>query len=160
MMHLIVIEDKNCKEEFDGFIGLHDKSIHLNVEVDGISDRLQGFLSNINSIYAYDKKLAINTSDSLMLVNVGDIVRCESRRNYTVIHFSNKKDLLVARTLREFEEILGPYNFFRVHRSHLVNVNCIDKYVKSKGFVLLKNGEQIHFSQSKRESFFKLLEKL
>ena len=160
MMHLIVIEDKNCKKELAGFVALHDKSIRLNAALDSVTDKVDRFLANINDIYIKDKKLAINTSDSLILVNVKDIIRCESRRNYTVIYFNNKKDLLVARTLREFEEILGPYHFFRVHRSHLVNVNYIDKYVKNKGFVLLKNREQIHFSQRKRESFFKLLDKL
>ena len=160
MMRLIIIDDADCKEKLNGFLSQNDKNIRLNVELDNIGDKVDRFLGNINNIYLTDKKLAINTSGSLLLVNVRDIIRCESKRNYTVIYFSNKKELLVAKTLREFEELLGTYHFFRVHRSHLINVNYIDKYVKNKGNISLHDGTQIHVSQKKRELFFKLLGKL
>ena len=160
MMHLIIIENSDCREELNRFLTAHNKSIRLNIELEKGDYKVGRFLENINTICARDKKLVINSSDSILLLNVKDIVRCESKRNYTVIYFNNKKELLVAKTLREFEEILEAYRFFRIHRSHLININYIDKYVKNKGFVLLQNGDQVHLSQRKRESFLKLLEKL
>ena len=49
MLHLIVIEDKNCKEELAGFVTVHDKSIKLNVALDNVTDKLDRFLANINN---------------------------------------------------------------------------------------------------------------
>lgn len=49
------------------------------------------------------------------------IIRLESDSNYTYVHFRDRKPVLVARVLREFESMLRPFGFIRTHRSHLVN---------------------------------------
>ncbi len=159
-MRLIIIDDKTCKKELNGFLTENSASVTVNVALDDVENKVADFLDNINRISATDKKIAINTSDSLFLVNIKNIVRCESKRNYTLIHFKKRKELLVAKTLREFEEILEPFQFFRVHRSHLINMQYVEKYMKGKGSILLNNGTLIKMSQRKRESFFKLINKL
>ena len=65
---------------------------------------------------------------------------------------SNGKKLLICKTLKYFEEILDQYNFLRIHRSHLINLNEITKYTKGKGgFVTLSNSIELEVSSTKKK---------
>lgn len=157
----MVIDDYLCKNELAIFIKAHPESVMLCVDVDEVSDRIDHLLDNINSIYKVQKKISINTAESLIVLNVNDIVRCESKRNYTNLHLNDGKSILISKTLKEFDELLEYYHFWRVHKSHLINLNYLDKYVKSDGgHVLLKDGTKIPVSTRRREKLFRMLEKL
>ena len=161
MNKLIIIDDNNCKTELAAFLKAHPKSVKLVVDTDEVDLKIDRLLENMNTIYRTQKKIAINTAESLIVVNVNDIVRCESKRNYTELHFHDKKTILVSRTLKDFDELLEPYHFWRIHKSHLINLNYLDKFVKSEGgHVLLKDGNKIPVSTRKKEKLMRLLEKL
>ena len=161
MNKLIIIDDNNCKPELAAFLKAHPKSVKLVVDTDEVDLKIDRLLENMNTIYRTQKKIAINTAESLIVVNVNDIVRCESKRNYTELHFHDKKTILVSRTLKDFDELLEPYQFWRIHKSHLINLNYLDKFVKSEGgHVLLKDGNKIPVSTRKKEKLMRLLEKL
>ena len=161
MNKLIIINDDNCKAELAAFLKAHPKSVKLVVDTDEVDLKIDRLLENMNTIYRTQKKIAINTAESLIVVNVNDIVRCESKRNYTELHFHDKKTILVSRTLKDFDELLEPYQFWRIHKSHLINLNYLDKFVKSEGgHVLLKDGSKITVSTRKKEKLMRLLEKL
>ena len=161
MKKLVIIDDDRCKSELAAFVKAHPESVKLIIDVDEVSGKIDHLLENISSIYQIQKKLALNTAESLIVVNINEIVRCESKRNYTNIHFEDKKSILISKTLKEFDSLLEPYHFWRIHKSHLINFNYIDKYVKSEGgHVLLKDGSKIPVSTRKREKLFRLLEKL
>ena len=72
---------------------------------------------------------------------------------------TKKQKKLVSKTLKYFEEALGGGGFARVHKSYLVNVNEVVKYVKGKGgSVVLSSGKEIMVSASKKSdllSYFK-----
>jgi two-component system LytT family response regulator len=65
--------------------------------------------------------------------NSADIIRCPSDINYTTIYLKDKHKLVVAKTLKEFEEMLSSHSFFRGHNSHLINLTFIKSYNKGKG---------------------------
>jgi two-component system, LytTR family, response regulator len=66
--------------------------------------------------------------------------------------------LLVTRLLKDFEELLTPYRFFRVHNSHLINLNYISKYIRGDGGqVVMENGDVVDVSRRKKEEFLSLL---
>lgn len=68
---------------------------------------------------------------------------------------------MVAKTLKEFEEMLGEYNFFRIHNSHLVNLAYIKSYNKGKGgSVIMIDGSEIEVSTRRKEDFLKKLSSL
>ena len=74
-------------------------------------------------------RLALSTSAGLSFFNPEQIVRMEARSNYTNFFFTDRKPILVARILKDYEEILHAYGFIRTHRSHLVNkryFSCVD----------------------------------
>lgn len=65
---------------------------------------------------------------------------------------------MVTKLLKEFEELLIPYGFFRVHNSHLINLNYIKKYIRGTGGqVLMENGDLIDVSRRKKEEFISLI---
>ena len=103
-------------------------------------------------------RVALSTQNGLEFFVIDEIVRCQSDSNYTVIHFTNQSSLLVSKSLKDIENILTDYQFYRIHASHLVNAAYIKKYVKGDGgYVVLSNGEQISVSRNKKEDFIRFL---
>ena len=103
------------------------------------------------------KKIVLNTMDSAFIYSIDEIVRCEAQRNYTLFHFKDGKSLLVSTTLGEYEGMLTEYGFFRIHHSHLVNLSCIKKFVKTEGYITMSDGMNAPVAQRKKEQFVKLL---
>lgn len=94
----------------------------------------------------------------MVILNIADIVRCESDSNYTTIFLNDQQKLTVAKTLKEFEDMLAEYNFFRVHNSQLINLTYVRSYNKGKGgTVTLKNGTVVEVSTRRKEEFLKKL---
>ncbi|GAL62463.1 LytR/AlgR family response regulator transcription factor [Algibacter lectus] len=104
-------------------------------------------------------KITIPQLDGFEILNTADILYCKADDNYTEIYLNNNKKKLVSKTLKYFEEALTDSSFARVHKSYLVNVNEVVKYLKGKGgSVLLSNGKEIMVSASKKAqllSYFK-----
>ncbi|MBU3821992.1 LytTR family DNA-binding domain-containing protein [Flavobacteriaceae bacterium XHP0103] len=100
---------------------------------------------------AVNGKITIPLQDGFEVLNTADILYCKADDNYTEIYLNNNKKKLVSKTLKYFEEALNDGNFARVHKSYLVNVNEVVKYVRGKGgSVVLSNGKQIMVSASKK----------
>ncbi len=101
-----------------------------------------------------EQKIALPASDGLVFVLLQEIVRCESDNNYTKVYFINKDKMVICRTLKDIEELLGEEHFLRVHQSHLVNMNYIKKFVKSDGgYLLMNDNTEIPISRSKKDDF-------
>ncbi|MEL6944171.1 MAG: LytTR family DNA-binding domain-containing protein, partial [Bacteroidota bacterium] len=71
------------------------------------------------------RKIALPTFEGLVFVEVDQIIYCQSDNNYTKIFLKTDKDLFISKTLKELEELLGNYHFYRVHNSYVVNLNEI-----------------------------------
>ena len=96
-------------------------------------------------------KITIPQQDGFEVLETKDILYCKADDNYTEIYLNNNKKKLVSKTLKYFEEALSESGFARVHKSYLVNVNEVTKYLKGKGgSVMLSNGKQIMVSASKK----------
>lgn len=103
----------------------------------------------------YDRKLAIATLSGFVFVDVRDIIRCESKSNYTQFYFDGGRKMMSSRNLGYYEEILPPEKFCRIHHSHLINIDFLDQYIKggSGGTVIMKDGAELDVSQRKKEDF-------
>ena len=107
------------------------------------------------------KKLSLHTQDKIQIVTVSDIIRCESSGNYTIFHFLDGTNLMVTRTLKEYDQLLSDSGFFRVHPSHLVNQKHITAFVKTEGgYLLMSNGQHVSVSLRKKAAVMEMLEKL
>lgn len=114
------------------------------------------FLQNMKTLQQSHKKIALPTINGLVFMPVQNIVRCESTGNYTRIFFTDKKNLMVSRPLKEFEELLSDVDFFRVHNSHLINMQQMQSYIQGEGgFALMSDGTQVEVSRRRKAEFLK-----
>lgn len=103
-------------------------------------------------------KIPISSLNGVELIEVDQIIRCESDGNYTTIVLANRK-ITVSKTLKEIEKQLCDFPFFfRLHNSHLVNLNQVVKYIRGEGgSVILSNQEEIGVSRSKKMELLDVL---
>lgn len=103
-------------------------------------------------------KIAVPTEDSIKLIEVDNIVYLKASSSYTEIHFRDRSKLIVSRTLKNFEEVLvGQYNFFRSHKSYLVNINLVRSFVKSDGgYLEMIDQSPVSISPDKTDEFMSL----
>lgn len=99
-----------------------------------------------------DSKLILSLHDSFQVIDLKELLFCESDNGYTTFYCSDGKKYLASKTLKEFEERLTTASFIRPHQSYIVNLKFIDKYEKS-GVIYLKNGKKIPVSSRKKEHF-------
>lgn len=102
-------------------------------------------------------KIAIPTLDGTYFYNKTDIIRAEADSNYTELHLINGKKIVSSKTLKEIEVSLAKSTFIRVHKSHLININFIKKYIKGDGGILVLNDDSmIPVSRSHKDELTKL----
>ncbi len=107
------------------------------------------------------RRLVLKTQESVHVVELDQIIRCEADRNYTSFFLLDNKKILVSKTLKEYETLLSAHNFLRVQQSHLVKIDYVDRYDKKNGgAVVMKDGSEVPLSPAKRELFFKRLENI
>lgn len=127
----------------------------LNKSDAGIAP-LEVFLQNMKTMQQTNKKIALPTINGLVFMPVQNIVRCESTGNYTKIFFTDRKQLLVSKPLKEFEELLTDVDFFRIHNSHLINLQQMESYIQGEGgFALMSDGTQVEVSRRRKADFLK-----
>jgi len=103
-------------------------------------------------------KIAIPTMEGFQLLAAESIISCESDGNYTCLFLKDKRKVIASRNLKEMEEILEDYPFVRVHHSHMVNINEVEKYIKGEGgYLILSDGSSINVSRSRKELLLKKL---
>lgn len=121
-------------------------------------DKLDVLRQSLSSSKSQEDKIAIPTSDGLDFILIKTIIHIESSSNYCKLFFADGKSLLVTKLLKDFEDMLVPYNFYRVHNSHLINLAYIKKYIRGEGGqVMMQNGDIIDVARRKKEEFLKLI---
>lgn len=104
------------------------------------------------------QRIALPTLEGLEIFNIDDIMYCESDSNYTMFYLKNNSKFMVSKTLKEYEDILPNKNFIRIHKSYIINLLFVTKYIKGDGGdVILSNGVCLPVARLRKE---KLLEKL
>lgn len=121
-------------------------------------EKLDVLRQNLSDSRSQSDKITISTNEGVEFYEINQIVRIESSSNYSKIYFKDGKNILVTKLLKDFEEILLPYRFFRIHNSHLINLSYIKKYIRGDGGqVVMQNNEVIDVSRRKKEEFLKLI---
>lgn len=122
---------------------------------------VQHLIANLASARQQNPVITLSTSESFEYIAVRDIIRCEAQGAYTRFFIRNKSPLLVSKTLKEYEPLLQPYDFFRTHQSHLINMHDVSRFVKADGgYVELKDGAKIGVARTRREEFLAAMKDL
>jgi len=110
----------------------------------------------IQQVKSDDNKnlVLINHSKGFTLVDFKDIVWLEASDNYTNLYLNGQKKIIASKTLKEFETILPESDFFRIHRSALININYVKEYSNHEGGeVILSDGTHVQVSKARTQEF-------
>lgn len=141
------------KQDFDDAL----QKLNTKIQAKDFSQKVEHLLNNISK-KDKQKRITIPTTEGLEFLEVSNIIRCEADVNYTNIYTINRKKITVSKTLKYFETLLSNCNFFRVHNSHLIHLDYIEKYTKGKGgYVTLTDKSTIEVSTRRKEEFLKVL---
>ncbi len=114
-------------------------------------------LENLNN--KNPKKLAVTSSKGYEYIPVDHIVRIESERSYARIFLQNGRVIMVSKCLNEYQNMLDPNSFFRIHNSHLINLNHVLMYFRTDGgYVEMSDKSKIPISRSKKEIFINVMQ--
>ncbi|MBX9892472.1 MAG: LytTR family DNA-binding domain-containing protein [Chitinophagaceae bacterium] len=135
--------------------------VATNIQQNDYKLKFDLLYANFHQLGLQEKKIAVPTISGIEFILISSIIRCESNINYTTLHLTGKAKLVVAKTLKEFEELLTEYNFYRVHNSHLINLSFVKAYNKGKGgSVLLTDGTEIEVSFRRKDGFLNIIKHL
>ncbi|HUS03055.1 MAG TPA: LytTR family DNA-binding domain-containing protein [Chitinophagaceae bacterium] len=123
-----------------------------------LPQQIEILLQKINHTNNSIQRIALPTMEGLQLVPVNSIISCASEGNYTIFLIKDKQKIVVSRPLKEVEEMLAEHSFFRVHHSYIVNMNEIDKFIKTDGgYLIMSDGSSVDVSRSKKDVLLKKL---
>ncbi len=125
-----------------------------------INERLHFFQNHFSNPNAFEK-ISIPALYGIYFINIKEIVRCEAEDNYTHIHLADGTRLTASRTIKSYEDLLSEVNFYRVHKSHLINLNYMRKFVKGDGgYLVMDDNIKIEVSRRRRPAFLEKLKEL
>lgn len=117
------------------------------------------FIQNIVNPDLSKKRIGIPTEEGLDFVSIEDIIRCEGYLKYTKVILKSGKTLLSSYNIGEFRRLLENYNFFSCHKSHLINLLHIKKYMK-EGTILMEDNSYVPVSKRRKTDFLKVLTRI
>lgn len=104
-------------------------------------------------------KLILRTHDSIFMVQLDELVRCEADGNYTTFYLSDGKKITTSKTLKEYNDVLNQKAFHKCHRSHIINLTFFERFEKNNGgVIILKGNHEVPLARSCKEAFFTILE--
>ena len=132
--------------------------VTLRSQEKNVMDQMKVLLESMGTFQLSQQKMAVPTITGLLFIAVRDIVRFEAKGGYTVIHLSNSEQILATRNIKDYEDLLPGNIFYRIHNSHIINLQKIEKYQKGRGgYVIMEDGTAIEVASRRREEFLRLL---
>jgi len=125
------------------------KSASVKSDLPGI-DELMNYISNAAK-NKKPNKLAIKDANSTRFIDIPGILRLQADSNYTIVFLKDGSKITSTRTLKDYQDILSDSGFFRVHNTHLINLNFVDKFHKDSSILVMTDGSSIEVSRNKKK---------
>jgi two-component system LytT family response regulator len=104
------------------------------------------------------QQLSISTSRGLIFLPIDDIIYCRGDGAYTYFFTKDGQKIVVSKNLKEYERQLSDYHFFRTHKSFLINMDEMKRYIRGDGgYVVMSNGDSVGVSKRRKENFLAAL---
>ena len=127
--------------------------VHHQIMNHEIFNRNKIIVENFHESKPEKQQVILPTLEGFEVVKMEEIVRLRGNGNFTDLYLNNGTKKMVCRFLKHFSEIL-PLPFIRVHKSHIINVNCVKSYNKG-GIITLNDDTEIEVSSTYKEEFLK-----
>lgn len=120
-------------------------------------EQMENFFHSIHNQHNIQNKIAVPTADGFEIIELGDILYCQSNSSYTYFYLAQKRKLISSYPLKQYDEILSERNFFRAHKSFLVNLSHVKLYRKGEGgTIVMTDGQEIEVSRRNKEALMKI----
>ncbi|MGE5383204.1 MAG: LytR/AlgR family response regulator transcription factor [Omnitrophica WOR_2 bacterium] len=129
------------------------QKVTSSANVDPSGEAIKSLLESFG-VPTAPKKIILKTLNTIHVIEVDDIIRCESDRNYTIFHMKDGDDVLISRSMKEYNEMLAEYGFIRIHNSHLINLKYVKRFLRDELICVLKDNSNIPVSYRKRDELF------
>ncbi len=83
-------------------------------------------------------------------VNPQEIILLQADINYTILYFANGQKTIVATPLKTLERRFVPYDFYRTHKSYLINLKCVKLFSEATNIVQMTDNHRVIVSRRKR----------
>ena len=145
------VQNKELKEAIDK----HLKKTQQKIP----SEQIDLLLNNVQAERKGKRgRIALASKESIEFVDPNDIVVCEANSNYTNIYLVEGRKRVISKTLKEFEEMLLQFDFFRPHNSHLINLGRVKEFIRGDGgYLVMENKMKIPVSKNRKEELMQLL---
>ncbi len=120
------------------------------------SNKFEKLLLDINKKQS-SKKITLNTDGKLIFLKTKDILFIQSDGNYSTFFLTRNQKLVVTKKLKDVNNLLPEYEFFRIHNSFIVNLNKVKEFLKTDGYVVMESNHKIPVARQRKSDF---LEKL
>lgn len=133
---------------------------------DKTMERYQMMLELLNggghqpTIQKQQHKIALPTFESIIYIPLKNMLRIEAEQNYCKFFFRDGTNQLISKNIGTYDESLDSYGFMRVHRTHIVNLHHVEKFLKHDNYLLLTDGAKVEVSRQKKEEVLKRLKDL
>ena len=133
-------------------------SIDRILQDDKVSENYQKINATLEHLSLSQKKIQISTNKGIKLINLNEIEFLQADGSYTVFHLTNKNSIIASKHLKNFESILSESNFFRIGRTHIINLDHVKIYNKFGGeTITMKNGSKIVVPRRKKDEFLQYM---
>ena len=145
------VQNKELKEAIDK----HLKKTQQKIP----SEQIDLLLNNVQAERKGKRgRIALASKESIEFVDPNDIVVCEANSNYTNVYLVEGRKRVVSKTLKDFEEMLMQFDFFRPHNSHLINLGRVKEFIRGDGgYLVMENKMKIPVSKNRKEELMQLL---
>lgn len=145
---VIVTELVAAAKRIEGRMGVNN-SLHSNIDL--LLKKLAGSELSRNL-------LAVSSQNEIIYIDTSTILRLEADSNYTNIILTTGRKIVSSKTLKEYEALVDSKNFFRVYKTYIINLKCVEKYVKSDGgYIVMSDGATIPVSREKKQELLAVL---
>ena len=118
-----------------------------SIEEERHQEELKDRINYLSSSGIDGKNIILEIEGGFIMENTSDIEYCYADQSYSVIVTYANKEIIVSKSLKQLQEMLPANQFYRTHKSYLVNVYYIRKFLRaSESFILLKSGIKIPVS--------------
>ncbi len=103
-------------------------------------------------------RISLATINGFQMVDTANIVFCKADGNYSNFYLKTGEKIMVTKIIKEFEQLLSPDIFLRIHQSHIVNLKCINRYIKGEGgVVVMSDGTELEVSRRRKKELISRL---
>jgi two-component system LytT family response regulator len=121
-----------------------------------LQQRIESLMGNLNTSKKSLQSLAVPANFGYEFIVINNIIRCEASGKYTYFYMNDGRKIISVKNLKEYEDLLSPDVFFRIHHSHIININFIKRYHKATGIIEMEDTMKIPIASRRKKEFLSL----